>query len=166
MAAAWCSPLGYRHRMSVSVQVYAVTPETLSALSSDAGAAEQFMTQNYGDDGNHDDFETMSLDKSGMGILEACGVITQSSEPPESWVLGAGPIDAIPEQSCGCLDAEQTVSVADWISTISDEEFAERAESNMIDNDAEYLTGWFAKLRDFYRRSADQGRAVLVYFAG
>lgn len=152
--------------MGISVQVYAVSPGTLTALRSDAGAAEQFMTHNYGNDARHDDFETLSLDKSGMGLLEAFGGLTESSEPPESWVLGAEPIDAVQNQSCGCLDAEQTASVADWISTIADDEFAERAESNMIDNDVEYLTGWFAKLRDFYRRSADQGRAVLVYFSG
>ncbi|MGB3736989.1 MAG: DUF1877 family protein [Ilumatobacter sp.] len=152
--------------MGVSLQVYAVTPARLSMLRSDAGAAAEFMTQNYGDDARHDHFETLSLDKSGMGILEACGVIDQSSEPPESWVLGAGPIEAVPEQSCGALDSEQTVAVADWISTVTDEEFAERVESNMIDNDVEYLVGWFATLRDFYGRTAHQGRAVLVYFSG
>jgi hypothetical protein len=49
---------------------------------------------------------------------------------------------------------------------VSDEDFADRAASNTIDDDVEYLSSMFSALRGFYARAAEQRRAVLVYFSG
>jgi hypothetical protein len=152
--------------MSAACEAYSISADQLGDFVSDQDAAWAFVMQHYGHDTAGDGFEAVWLDKSAMGILEAFAILSGGAEPPASWVLGADNVIPTGDDVCPYLDPEQTEAIARWISTVSDEHFADRAASNTIDNDVEYLSSMFSALRGFYARAAEQRRAVLVYFSG
>ena len=149
--------------MGVTFQIFSITPDRLDELQSDAAAAAAFTMEHYLRDVTGDDFEAVWLDKTGLGILEAFGMVDGSAEPPAKWCLGADVLSLGEEMVCPFLTPEQTTALAAWIATVSDDDFRARAGSNIMDTDVEYLAGGFAALRAFYERAAAAERAVLVY---
>lgn len=151
-------------RMGIAFQLYSIEPAMLDELI-DTAAVDEFVMANYCKDVVEDRFEALWLDKSGMGILETYGMITESLVPPQLWMLGTD--QALPSDDDmappSLVTTDQVDAIAAWIATESDADFAARAAGNMVDTEVEYLAHYFAILRDFYIRAAAAGRAVVVY---
>ena len=76
-----------------------------------------------------------------------------------SWLFG---VEQFVEHGCvfGCSTSLQVAEVARWISTVTDDRFAAIASGQPTEQ-ADYLGGYFAALRDFYERAAAGGLATV-----
>jgi hypothetical protein len=147
--------------MGVTFQVFAVSPSVLGELQADSEAADEYCQSRYGSDPAG---ESIWLDKSGMGILEAFGVVTGEAQPPALWILGDGQMQ-IGSSPCPFLTADQLARVAEWASRVTDEEFRTLAGSNVLDTDVDYLSHFFGQLRDFYQRASSSSKAAFTYIS-
>lgn len=144
--------------MGVTFQLFAVTDEQIAEFRSDPDVARVLAHDHYG---TSEPGFSLWLDKAGVGILEAVGVMSGSAVAPAAWVLGDQAID-VSGIHWPCLTASQVVEVARWASGVSDQDFEGWAESNEIDPDVEYLTHLFGQLREFYLDAAESRSAVLA----
>ena len=145
--------------MSLSFQLYALDPDELAAVLADPdGVADYFMERYLTDVPG----QAAWLDKSGMGILEALGIMS-GDEPtgPAAWVFGMEmfPAEQFPAPY---VPAESVPVIAEYLAGISDEQSAARAATNEMDPDVDYLTPYFGVLREFYGAAAARGAAVVV----
>ena len=145
--------------MGVTFQTFAVDTTLLGRLLADGGAADEYCQERYCKDIAD---ESVWLDKSGMGIMEAFGVMTGEAAPPASWVFGADQMN-IGDNECPFLTSAQVAEVARWIGDITEEEFRTLAGFNEMDTDVDYLAHFFVRLRDFYRVAASSGKATFTY---
>ena len=151
--------------MGITFQLFAVSPVVLDRFIADSQEAEQFIQDRYCEDIAG---ESLWLDKSGMGIMEAFGVHLGEGDPPAAWIFGdgemsVGEIDAEFAEPCAFLTPEQVADVARWISGISDAQFTAMAASNEMNADVDYLAHFFGRLRDFYQEAASSGKATFTY---
>src|SRR5262245_6321152 len=127
--------------MGITFQVFAIVPETLDAFLADGDEADRFVQDRFCDDIAG---ESLWLDKSGMGIMEAFGVQEGEGSPPAVWIfgddeLGVGELEPDFPVPCPYLRPDQVAEVAGWIAGISDSEFRTLAASNEMDTDVDYL---------------------------
>lgn len=145
--------------MGVTFQAFAVDTTVLDGFRADRGAAEEYCRERYGDDVAH---ESVWLDKSGIGIMEAFGVMSGEAAPPASWVFGDDQMD-IGDYACPFLTSVQVAEVSTWMGGITEDEFRTLAGFNEVDTDVDYLAGFFVRLRDFYLQAATDGKATFTY---
>jgi hypothetical protein len=148
--------------VSVACQVFALDSSTLSAFAADPAVAQEFVTRRWTQ--NADD--SLWLDKSATGLMEAFGINTGEAQPPASWLLGdwTSPIEV--STGSALLTPEQAQQVAQWCSNISDDDFRLVAANNVMDDDVDYLALFFEQLREFYIRIVAQGVGTLTSLSG
>ena len=152
--------------MGVAFQAFSLSPELFDSLMADADAASSCVSSHYCKDEVGNGFEAVWLDKTGIGILEAFGMVSGDPDPVISWMMNAS-VMSVGEEPSPCLTPEMMTSdVAELIGPISDSDFATRAQSNVIETEVDYLMWGFAALRDLIVRAAAQGRGVLLYASG
>lgn len=144
--------------VGITWQVYAIDVATLAGFMSDPSSAEAFVCERYAD---QDDPNSVWLDKSVMGMMEAFGLLTGEASPPASLLIGDQSCP-VPGTRLAPLTPSQVQDVARWCRAIGDDEFRDLAGANQIDTDVDYLASYFADFRRFYAQVAARGQATLT----
>lgn len=147
--------------MGVTCQVLAVPADQLDRFDGDAGEVLAHLDEH---ESRSEPGESLWLDKAGLGILEALGVVTGDAEPPAAWVLGAHDLGTGDGMS-RFLTSGEVAEVSAWVAAMSDEAFERLASANEFDTDTDYLGHHFGQLREFYAMASTRQRAVVVLFS-
>jgi hypothetical protein len=156
--------------MSMIGNFLKLSPEELAELIADPSAVEEFI---YPEDESRDD--AIDVDKAWPGIHFLLAGDAGGGDPPLANVLLGGTEvgDDIGYGPASYLTADEVKAVANALDEIPPEAFATRYDATSLtqhgiypeirdeSDAAEYLSGFYKKLRDYYRDAASHGQAML-----
>ena len=151
--------------MGITFQAYSVSGARFDELAADPDAALAFVQQYYSQDLVGEDFETVRLDKTAMGILEAFGALRGEMDDSMMWLAGGSTALLVGGTAIPAVRAEDVPAAAEAIGSVTDDAFAARVAENEVDTDLEFLMWGFRTLRDLVVRAAGQQRALILFIS-
>jgi Domain of unknown function (DUF1877) len=167
--------------MSMNGNFRALPDEELQALLADPSRVEQLLYPSFfggGSNGHGDEFE---VDKAWHGLhFLLTGTAWEGTFPLDFIVVGGEEVgDDLGYGPARALRSEDVRSIDAALEPITPNELGRRFDAGRMtelqiypdgwthdpDGELEYLVGYYADLRGFVHRTAEQGHALLVYLS-